>query len=299
MKFQVDCLRRAAAAWIVLILIPATAILPMAAAAADDRVVLPWAFCRQNWIASVWCGFLCGWVPALFACEPEVMVPTQAPALATAFPTLQINPPFGGGELLYYQTCGDPVCRGWSAKEGIPICDDDGAPLGQPCDTKGFVCDPVDSCNALITCTDQDPRTSPGGCPISYRHTKKDIHYLDQERLREVTDSLLSFQLATWNYKHESTEAGSSTDPHLGFIIEDVLLLGAEKKNLDRSSTSSSSPAIDEKRGMVDLYGYLSMAVAAIQTQQREINDLRSEIELLKTGGANVCSGGVREEDET
>lgn len=269
----------------------------------DDRVVvLPWEFCRQGWFASFWCWFLCGWVPFLFGCGEFVPPPsttTQSPAPTVASTTSPTTASPAEGELLYYQSCGDPVCGGWREKEGIPICDDDGFKIGQPCDNKGFVCDPVNFCNSLITCTDVDPFSL--GCPISYRHTKKDIHYLGREQLREVTDSLLSFQLATWYYTHEPAEAGA--DPHLGFIFEDVL--GAHTDGVTTTSTTkdggkgttSSSPAIDEQRGMVDLYGYLSMAVAAIQTQQREIDDLRSEMELLKRG--NLFSGGGREENET
>ena len=36
------------------------------------------------------------------------------------------------------------------------------------------------------------------------------------------------------------------------------------------------------ERDMVDLYGYASMTVAAIQTQAREFEALRAEIEALR-----------------
>ena len=35
-------------------------------------------------------------------------------------------------------------------------------------------------------------------------------------------------------------------------------------------------------RNMVDLYGYASMAVAAIQTQAREIADLQHQLAMLR-----------------
>jgi hypothetical protein len=42
------------------------------------------------------------------------------------------------------------------------------------------------------------------------------------------------------------------------------------------------SQAVDAQRDMVDLYGYTSLAVAALQTQAREIQTLRKEIAEIK-----------------
>ena len=53
---------------------------------------------------------------------------------------------------------------------------------------------------------------------------------------------------------------------HLGFIIEDM---------------PQGSPAVMSSRERVDLYGYLSMAVASLQQQEREIRELKVEIARL------------------
>ena len=42
------------------------------------------------------------------------------------------------------------------------------------------------------------------------------------------------------------------------------------------------SLSVDPVRDMVDLYAYTSMAVAALQTQAREIEALRNEVETLR-----------------
>lgn len=65
-------------------------------------------------------------------------------------------------------------------------------------------------------------------------------------------------KLATYKYK-----VGDSSQ-HLGFIIEDM---------------PNGSPAVLASRQRVDLYGYLSMAVAAIQRQQRQIDLLERRLE--------------------
>ncbi|MGH7896283.1 MAG: hypothetical protein ACREQL_16575, partial [Candidatus Binatia bacterium] len=52
----------------------------------------------------------------------------------------------------------------------------------------------------------------------------------------------------------------------LGFIIDDV----------------GTSPAVAADGGHVDLYGYTSMAVAAIQAQQKRIEALEREVAALR-----------------
>jgi uncharacterized small protein (DUF1192 family) len=46
------------------------------------------------------------------------------------------------------------------------------------------------------------------------------------------------------------------------------------------------SPAVDRDGNMVDLYGYASMLVAAVQEQSRQIADLKAEIARLKHASA-------------
>src|SRR5438552_16580001 len=71
----------------------------------------------------------------------------------------------------------------------------------------------------------------------------------------------MKFRLATFRYKE-----AAAARTQLGFIIDDV----------------APSPSIDPARDMVDLYGYTSMAVAALQTQAREIEALTREVRALR-----------------
>jgi hypothetical protein len=48
------------------------------------------------------------------------------------------------------------------------------------------------------------------------------------------------------------------------------------------------SPAVLASRDRVDLYGYVSMAVASLQEQQREIDVLKAETARLAAENAEV-----------
>jgi hypothetical protein len=105
-----------------------------------------------------------------------------------------------------------------------------------------------------------------GGCPISSRNFKDGIEYVGGDGLQELHDEALRIRLATYNYK------GQYEDPnpkHLGFIIEDA---------------PPESPAVEWSRDRVDMYGYLSMVVATMQIQEKEIEALRRELAYLNSG---------------
>jgi len=107
-----------------------------------------------------------------------------------------------------------------------------------------------------------------GGCPISSRRFKESIEYVGGEGLQELHDEALRIRLATYSY------AGQYADPnpkHLGFIIEDA---------------PPESPAVEWSRNRVDMYGYLSMVVATMQVQEKEIEALRRELAESRAG---VC----------
>jgi hypothetical protein len=101
-----------------------------------------------------------------------------------------------------------------------------------------------------------------GPCPVSTRRAKKDIVYLAETDRKRIADDLARFKLATYEYRDPAL-AGKR---HLGFIIEDV----------------PGSPAVDRDGNMVDLYGYTSMLVAAVQAQGKEIEQLKTELARLK-----------------
>jgi hypothetical protein len=85
---------------------------------------------------------------------------------------------------------------------------------------------------------------------------------LDDEALERIYAELRRIQLATYAYKTDSAAAPR----RLGFIIDD---------------TKTPFP-INPDGTSVDLYGYLSMTVAAIQVQSRQIEDLKRELKRLQ-----------------
>ena len=88
--------------------------------------------------------------------------------------------------------------------------------------------------------------------------------YLDRSERERIARDLARFKLATYVYRDPALGGRR----HLGFIIEDV----------------PGSPAVDSDGNMVDLYGYASMLVAAVQTQGEEIHALKAELARLKRG---------------
>lgn len=160
-------------------------------------------------------------------------------------------------KLQLYETCGDPVCRGYTAPMGVPLCTTE--KVGDVCTTAGKTCDPKSMCNALYICATADPKMAPGGCPISRRKYKTEIKYLEPTDVQRYADELARVKLATYRYK-----TGGPT--HLGFILED----------------QEPSVSVDSARDMVDLYGYTSLTVAAVQAQERKLQALRAELTALR-----------------
>ena len=141
-------------------------------------------------------------------------------------------------------------------------------PTTSQCETsfKGDVCGAT-TCKPGQTCCSGIPFPTPtcvagGMCPVSQRKHKKDITYLSDADRDRLNDELLRFPLATYRYKSE----GDADREHLGFIIDDV----------------APSPAVQASGERVDMYGYQTMAVAALQVQARELDALKREVAELK-----------------
>lgn len=161
--------------------------------------------------------------------------------------------------LRYYYTCGYPVCAvdPVASIPGVPPCTTEH--VGESCSTPGAECDPGVGCGVRLRCTDHDPAVV---CPISERRAKRDITYLTPADVRRLRDELMRLRLATYQYRSEEPSAPR----RLGFVIDDV----------------GQSPAVAPGGSMVDLYGYASMAVAALQAQGREIDRLKAEMGALR-----------------
>lgn len=164
-----------------------------------------------------------------------------------------------GGQLTWWQTCGYPVCpAGSDASLANPCSAAAGQTVGAPCTTPGAECD-YDTCGSKLLCATSDPKPSVG-CPISRAKYKQDIRYLSSEERATLADELQSIPLVRYRYK------GAPERDHLGFIIEDI----------------EPSPSVDSARDSVDLYGYTSMAVAALQEQHTEIVALKKQVQELE-----------------
>lgn len=163
----------------------------------------------------------------------------------------------GTAGLSFYTTCGDPVCRGYTPPAGVPRCTSEKA--GDPCSSEGLRCDPMSACNELLICAKSDPKTAPGGCPISRRSAKQEISYVDEAMQKRLAHEIENTRLATYRYK-------SGGPLRLGFLIDDQPL----------------SMSVDPARDMIDLYGYTSMAVAALQQQSKRIAALEAQLADLR-----------------
>lgn len=166
----------------------------------------------------------------------------------------------------WYYTCGDPACHGWAPDPSIPLCTTEKA--GDGCMVLGSECDPQSYCNERLVCATSDPTlvTMDGVarrmCPISRASYKTDIQYLGGAELDRVRAELLNIRLATYRYR----AGGPSASTQLGFIIDDM----------------GSGPWVNADGETVNLYGYTSMAVAALQAQERELAALREEVASLR-----------------
>jgi hypothetical protein len=158
--------------------------------------------------------------------------------------------------LQWFSTCGDPACSG-HRDAGLAACTAQ-QEAGVSCSSASAECDPQNFCNSLLLCATSDPKR--GGCPISRMRFKKDIRYLSDAKRSAYRDQLVALPLATYRYR--GAEDGSRL--HLGFMID-----GHE-----------SLACVDGDT--VDLYGYASMAVAALQSQEQEIAQLRNQLRQLR-----------------
>jgi hypothetical protein len=170
--------------------------------------------------------------------------------------------------LTWYWTCGDPVCQVPETDAGLK--DDAGAacpPVGSGCAAKGETCGTRNAsahCGAIEECDNVNPAVN---CPISSRRFKNGIDYVDDARLAKLHDEAMRIRLATYNYK---PEVADPKPKHLGFIIEDM----------------GQSLAVEPGQSRVDMYGYVSMVVAAMQVQEKEIVELRRDLDRARAG---VC----------
>jgi len=177
---------------------------------------------------------------------------TQTPELQTCLG--------GSVDLQWFTSCGTPVCTADTEPfDSASIDNCTSEKVGDACSEEGARCDGVATCGATLICATSDPQAGAGGCPRSRARYKEEIHYLDGQALARYHEQVVRMPLASYRYK-QSAEGSDQ----LGFIIEDI----------------EPSAAVSGDR--VNLYGYLSMAVAAIKVQQQQIDTLERELAELK-----------------
>ena len=187
-------------------------------------------------------------------CPPPTKIDCTAPGACSG------PPPLAASQLCKDGSTAGPTCVDTGGQCGWQITECPPVPPELACG--------ANTCTKGQTCCDGMPFQKPTcvdgmQCPISQRQHKKNISYLSEMDRQRLNDELMGFRLATYRYKSES----SSEREHLGFIIDDV----------------APSPAVLESGERVDMYGYQTMAVAALQTQATEMAKLRREVEVLKT----------------
>jgi hypothetical protein len=181
-------------------------------------------------------------------------------------------------------TCPDPypVCRVvdppvWACEAPNP---DPACPAAQPlvgtgCRVEGQTCDYGCEPGMRRVCREGGwvRDSSPTSCPISTRRAKRDIDYLAPDEVDALAREVLSTRLATYEY----TDPALAGRRHLGFILED---------------RAASDYSVDPERSQVDLYGYASLLLAALQAQERRVEALERELRELRerSAPAEVCS---------
>ena len=163
----------------------------------------------------------------------------------------------------------------WNCFDGPTFCTTPRPRVGSACTTEGESCaltEPGECGQPILRCDKGIWNVPNVGCPISTAKAKREIAYVDPEGTERLHEQLMSTRLATYRYKSPAPEGmGGSYARHLGFIIEDM---------------PEGSAAVLASRDRVDLYGYTSMTVASLQHQQREIDELKAELETLRRENA-------------
>lgn len=175
----------------------------------------------------------------------------------------------------WFYTCGDPVCSSYRPPVGVRACVASEV-AGEMCAPENATCDPRDECNRLLACAVTDPTRGPGGCPISRASAKRAIHYLDPAEIEHLYAELRALRLAAYRYR----DAGPGPADRLGFIIDD----------------GPPTACVNGGGDTVDLYGYTSLAVAAVQAQARRIEVLERELTELRARLEAVTIGSRRAE---
>jgi len=158
--------------------------------------------------------------------------------------------------LHWFPACNGPIQCGQTIYPAPPCGPTE--TLGARCSKLGMRCNPPGESCSQLGCLPARPVE----CPISRRAAKRDIRYLNDADLNALRADVLAMKLARYRYRTD----GADGPERLGFLIDDA----------------PHTPAVAPDATQVDLYGYASMVVAAVQTQAKEIEALRREVSELR-----------------
>jgi hypothetical protein len=126
---------------------------------------------------------------------------------------------------------------------------------GYDCETYGI--------NGGRVCTGGVWTSTQNNCPISSRRAKRNIDYLSEQQAEAIAQATLRTRLATYEYIDPALRGPR----RLGFILEDP---------------TTHPYARDPDVSVVDMYGYSSMLLATVQSQQRQIEELQRAVRALQ-----------------
>ncbi len=115
---------------------------------------------------------------------------------------------------------------------------------------------------SYLTCLAERRDAGPGGCPVSSRAKKTNVHYLDDAERARVSREILELRVASYDY----TDPADGPSPTVGFILEDA----------------KDATFVIKDRSRVNMYSYTTSLVVTVQRQQAEIDRLSREIAELK-----------------
>lgn len=183
-------------------------------------------------------------------------------------PSDNCDPNLGGADCagICLPAGGPPECKLKPQQCAADCVLDKACPQKCHCPGGGTACGD-DICMPKEICCDGIPFPEPtcysgDYCPKSKREFKTDIRYLQGAELNTLHRDLMQHKVATYRYK----EDGMGGPSHLGFIIDDV----------------APSPSVGVSGERVNMYGYTTMAVAAVQVQQARIENLERELAEIK-----------------
>lgn len=165
------------------------------------------------------------------------------------------------------ERCDGPTLWRCNAPNVAPNCPAVQPNLGSVCSSEGMRCGydcEAYGVNGGRVCTGGVWTASHNDCPLSSRRAKRDIVYLNDQESERIAQATLRTRLATYEY----TDPALRGSRRLGFILEDP---------------TTHPYARDPDVSVVDMYGYSSMLLATVQSQQRQIEQLQREVRALQS----------------